>query len=380
MTSAAPSLGTDKLVIGALSAVIFVAAALNHHLVNAAVGAAAFWFGAERLVAWAIAYKQQLGADVAAGEVDPELAPVLAKLEATRVTIAAQIDARVRTRVPLGLAGGVLIWAWTQFSRDPAGLLPLAAFAAGGALVGWMWASASLAEKYRDMYKAEVLPRLAAGFGGLAYRRADGVDAEMLRQQRLFRRFNRVTAEDEIVGTFRGVPVSIVELALEQKNDKTTDTVFDGLLIRVTLPRMLSGTTAIIADHGMLGNLTDLLGGPDCERIRLEDPAFESSYQVYGTDQIGARALLTPAFMERFLALGGRTGFQRPLALAQDNHLTVTLPKQGSDNLFEPPDYRRPANSQAALAKLHDDLAAVLQLVEAVLDLDQSVRGRAAER
>jgi hypothetical protein len=169
----------------------------------------------------------------------------------------------------------------------------------------------------------------------------------------------------------------MVELRLDRDNDKSTTTIFDGLLARVTLPRSLRGTTIVLADGGALGSLRDLLRR-EGTRVRLEDPAFEQRYQVFGTDQVAARALLTPAFMERFMALGARTGFREPLALAEDNCLTILLPKADATDLFEPPSYDRPAASRAALTRLHDNIAAVLEIADAVLDLHQSVRRRTA--
>jgi hypothetical protein len=142
----------------------------------------------------------------------------------------------------------------------------------------------------------------------------------------------------------------------------------------VKLPRHLAGTTAVIADNGLLGNLRDRFGAEGREHVRVEDPAFEKAYEVYGTDQVAARALLTPAFMERFLALGQRAGFLQPLALAQDNRLTIALPKAGGINLFEAPSYRQPANSQQAILELYGNIQAVLRAADAVIDLDQFSR------
>ena len=112
--------------------------------------------------------------------------------------------------------------------------------------------------------------------------------------------------------------------------------------------------------------------------VRLEDPRFEKAFEVYASDQIAARALLTPAFMERLMTLGQRAGFSTPTALAVDNRLTIALPKSGAHDLFEPPSYSEPAKSQAALTQLSEDVAAVLRAADAVIDLDQAARDTAA--
>ncbi len=368
----------DAALIGTLSALIFICALFAGHWANALIGAAGFYFFGDRLLAVFLASKLGGGedGDDEKGPIDPGLAEALARLESARVVMAAEIARRMRTRFPVGLAGGVGLWCWLQFRHDPPGLLPLGAFSLMGAGIGWAWAAAALAERYRQMYKVEVLPRLAAGFGPLCYRAAQDIDLEPLRRHRLFGAFDHSRVEDEIIGDYRDVPVSIVELRLEKDQDKSRVEVFDGLLVRITLPRSLHGTTTILADEGAFGALRDLLCQQG-ERVRLEDPDFERRYQVFGTDQIAARALLTPAFMQRFLALGERTGFRAPLAFAEDAMLTIALPKCDDTDLFEPPSYAQPAASRAALARLHADIAAVLAVAEAVLDLDQSVRVRA---
>ena len=376
-----------KALVAALSAVVFVAPMLSAvayygmagRLVTGVVAAVAFWFGVGRLIEWAIATKAKAASDDVADVPlpDPTLAPVLDELERTRVELAAEIDRRMRLRVPLSLGLAVAVWAWGQFSIDPPGVIPLAIYCVVGATLGWLWASHALSERYRKTYKREVLPRLAAGFGTLTYRPAEGVDVQNLSRHRLFGAFDDVTAEDEITGSYHEVPLSIVEVRLTRRSGKQTVVVFDGLLTRVALPRTLRGTTAVIGDAGLFGSWRDAFADRTATRVRLEDPRFEASYEVYGTDQIAARALMTPAFMERFLALGERTGFARPLALAEDNQLTIALPKKGHGDLFEPPDYNHPATSRAAIARLHDELRDVLAVVDTVIDLDQSTRGRA---
>ncbi len=308
------------------------------------------------------------------------LGQTLVELEAARAQIVDKINRRMVTRLPLGLAAGVGLWILLQGNDDPPGLFELAMFTAIGGAGGWFSASQKLGAQYSRLYKDRVLPRLAADFGDLSYRDAVVPSLSLLRDQKLFRRFDDVYAEDEIFGTYRGVPLSIVEIKLSYGSGDDRQTVFDGLLTTIDLPRGLRGITAVIADNGVLGNLRDRFESDGRSRVSLEDPAFEKVYEVYGTDQIGARALLTPAFMARFLTLGERAGYMRPLALAQDHRLTIALPKAGYHSLFEPPSYSEPAKSEAHLVKLHDDIAAVLKAADAVIDLDQGARSAAVGR
>lgn len=305
--------------------------------------------------------------------VDDELGQVLAELEIARLRTRRQINAGAVWRVPVAVAAAVAVWVSSQFGDDPADIFDLAIFIGIGAIAGYAWASSKLSAAYRRMYKERVLPRLAAGFGQLAWRPAQPPVGEF-GEHRLFADWDGVVAEDEIFGDYRGMPLSVIELTLTKGSGDDRRTVFDGLIAAVTLPRGLRGTTVVVPDRGMFGNLAERLRGGPCQPVRLEDPAFERAYQVYGSDQVSARALLTPAFMERFLALASSGRFGAPVALVQDNRLLMALGSTGGGNLFEPPSYLKPAAGREALTRLHDDIAAVLRAADAVIDLDQAAR------
>ncbi|MDR0776783.1 MAG: DUF3137 domain-containing protein [Azonexus sp.] len=105
--------------------------------------------------------------------------------------------------------------------------------------------------------------------------------------------------------------------------------------------------------------------------MHLEDPVFARTYQVHATDQISSRALLTPAFMERFKALAQRLG--APAVLVQDNRLVMAL-ATGNRDFLRPPSFFEPATARTRLSELHDDIAALLRAADAVIGLDQSTR------
>ena len=305
------------------------------------------------------------------------LQQTLDELEAIRQRTRGEITARATWRIPLCMGGGVAVWIFGQFTSKPGDLFDLLSIAGVGGAAGYVWASQKLSDAYRRLYKGRVLPQLAAQFGALTYRQA-APDLALLRKHRLFDEFDNFTCEDEIVGEHRGLPISIVELRLTHGSGDNRRTVFDGLLTTVTLPRNLTGTTVLIPDRGAVGNLRDrLLTGS--ARVRLEDPQFEKVYEVYGTDQIGARMLLTPAFMERFLKLAESGRFGAPLGLVEGAKMLLAMPKGTAGNLFEPPSYRRPATARDAIRDLSADIEHVLAVADAVIDLDYAARSRAAD-
>lgn len=308
---------------------------------------------------------------------DPELAAVLAELETARQDTLRQIKALASWRVPLGAAGGIALWVAGLFTDDPNGTFDLIGFIVFGGIAGYVWASLQLSNQYEKLYKTRVLPKLAASFGDLSWRPAVMPDLAQLRTENIFREEGLGIADDEITGTWRGLPLSIVELKLEQRRGKNKTILFDGLVVILDLKRDTGGVTAVVADGGSFGNLRDRMTANGRKRVALEDPVFEKIYEVYGTDQVAARALLHPAFMEKLLALGELPEFSRPLALASGKRLTFVMPKRIPRNLFEAPSVSKPAASRDALTALRKDIEAVLAAADAVIDLDHRFAGPA---
>lgn len=116
--------------------------------------------------------------------------------------------------------------------------------------------------------------------------------------------FNITCLDDNIRGVYNGLKVEIQEMDLkyESKSGKyrTVTKVFKGLLMSVEVLKPMKGRTILMPDMGMLNNLNDY-SHFGMERVTLEDPAFEAIFEVYSTDQVESRYLLTTAFMDRML-------------------------------------------------------------------------------
>tara|TARA_R110000824_G_scaffold118960_11_gene271818 strand:- start:27198 stop:28136 length:939 start_codon:yes stop_codon:yes gene_type:complete len=118
--------------------------------------------------------------------------------------------------------------------------------------------------------------------------------------------YDRYELTDEVSGKIDGMDIHLVEANLSRrtrtKNGSTRTIVFHGLLVSATFSKPFSGRTLIKTDKGAISHFLEDIFGNDAA-VRLEDPAFEAEFDVYSNDQIEARTLLTPAFMERLLTL-----------------------------------------------------------------------------
>ena len=312
----------------------------------------------------------------AAAELNSRLASTLRELNTRRADFIKQVKTRSITRIPIGTAISIALWALAQRGDDPPGLFGFVLFVIIGALGGEVWAAHKPERQYRQIYKTQVLPQLAAGVGNLTYRPASKDRVTRSGAERILPEYDVLEADDEIAGTYDGLPLEIIEVRLRQRTNKKSRVVFDGLLVAITLPRALTGTTVVTTEKSMWENFKTRWRGGPLEPVRLEHLEFEQRYEVYSTDQIEARALLTPAFMERFMGLAESTGFSLPGAMAEGNRLVVALPKTfGTGDLFEPPAYWKPAGGRE-LVRLENDIRAVLEMADTIVHLDFWAVGR----
>lgn len=302
-------------------------------------------------------------------EVEETVRPTLDELERLRQSTIRTIDRRVIWMVPGGVLTGAVL---SLFVFENGSVVSLFDYTLIGGALGAAIAFSSPNNAYRRAFKSRIIPYLAGRIGDLTYRPAEEPDLKRLVALGILPPFRKKCVEDEIYGTYRDVRLNIVEARLETGGKQST-TVFNGLLVEIALPG-LSAAILVAKDAGLLGNAIEALGeGEGLEHVRLEDPRFESYYQVYSDDQIAARALLTPAVMERLMAFE-RVAGRPPRLIVEGGVLSIAVTTPAGENFFEPPSIADPVRGGDQLLRLSGDIGSVLKLIDAVLDIAPQAR------
>ena len=108
-----------------------------------------------------------------------------------------------------------------------------------------------------------------------------------------------VKYEDQISGLAHGADFNSVELKLTRQSGKRTVTDFQAQLMTITFPRKFSARTLVLRDKGRFQRKAK----SDMKRVGLVDPIFENIFEAYSTDQVEARYLLDPVFMQKLVDL-----------------------------------------------------------------------------
>lgn len=192
--------------------------------------------------------------------------------------------------------------------------------------------------KYKKKVKNQIMPHFANFFGSFEYAFEQTIESEVLRQSKLFSDFTSNKGDDFFIGTYDGVQITIAEEKLQKPQDMSImnisyehqQNIFYGVCILLEMNKNFEGQTIGLCDRGWRNVFYCPKG---LQRVRLEDNRFEKVFEIYTENQIEARYLLTPAFMERLLKLQKLYGGKGIQFSFKDNKLLISIATK--QNMFE---------------------------------------------
>lgn len=153
--------------------------------------------------------------------------------------------------------------------------------------------------------KYQLFKKIIDADGDMRYYPLSGIEVDTLIASKLFSDFDRYKTKDYIQGEYKNLDVRLSEIELikiitsyqDSKMIEKEKDLFKGLFISVSMNKKFSSSTYIIPNYWM--KIFNQF--PGCSRVTLEDVEFEKAFDVYGSDQIEARYILTTGFMERLV-------------------------------------------------------------------------------
>lgn len=220
-----------------------------------------------------------------------------------------------------------------------------------------------MSKRFENKLKSCVMPLLMKAFGNFEWTTEERIDTDEIENSQIFARFSRRTSDDNFFGTYRGVPVEISESKLTYKehcSDGTTRTRtrFKGVFISIEMSKHFTGHTVV-----RTRNREALFSNKKVyEEVKLEDPVFQKEYFVDSNDQVEARFLLTPAFMERFKRLSSAFNTGETQCSFKYGKILIALSKY--DDLFKLGDLNTPVTDTKPFQVLLDEFLSILEMID----------------
>ena len=196
--------------------------------------------------------------------------------------------------------------------------------------------------------------------------------------------YDRYSSEDFISGKIEEKEFGFYEVKLEEKHEEKDkdgktkirwENVFRGYIIFFDFETRYDGYIRL-APNSRFGQLFDGLRSD--ERIKLESTEFEKQFDVYADDQIAARTVVTPKFMQKFSELATSTIFNKDV-----NAIFKTLRGKSSpfhgfidnkrmniavysfDDKFELPPLTEPIDVKEFAGKIKEDFNILFEFINA---------------
>jgi hypothetical protein len=164
-----------------------------------------------------------------------------------------------------------------------------------------------------------------------------------------------------------GLPFAVHEAKLEERRGSGKNrrwvTVFRGVIMQVGFDRKFHGTTVLVEDRAhssFFGGRKDsvTLGGQQLEHVEMVHPEFEDAFDIYSNDQVEARYIVHPAYVERLIALEKAYQGEDIRTLFHQGDLVVALKAR---NMFESGSIEA-SDDRARIAQTIDQFARLAEL------------------
>lgn len=272
-------------------------------------------------------------------------------------------------------------------------------------------------KNFIKMLKNECKTSFMKVFGDVIWEQnTDFINSEDLNKSELFAYFNRRSSDDSFEGKYNEVDYAISETKLiyERGSGKRRkrNTIFKGIIIRFASNKTIRNKT-IITTKGdtntaiqnkwsiIIAALLSLSYFVYCknkmmvivgliftmlvlwpilfpqknkeilEEINLEDPVFEKKFNVYSSDEVESRYLITTAFMERFNNLNTSFGAQKAKCSFYGTSIMFAI--STNKNLFEIGNLFRRLDNPKQITEFFNEVVSVLSLVD-YFKLDEHIK------
>lgn len=258
------------------------------------------------------------------------------------------------------VSGGMML-----FGQDPVSSFGVAGIVGLAAFYFFLNSQSAVLSTYYKELIGEIIQKLCPE---ASYTPKGGISQSVFTNSGLFTSPDRYHAEDQISGCIDKTSFVCSEVHAEERKTRTTKngvqhywvTIFRGFLFMADFHKDFKGKTTIIRN-----SMFNLRFGES--RVKMENPVFEKVFDVFSTDQVEARYLITPSMMERLLSLNSR--FDKGVTISFRNS-TILVAISNSRNCFEASIWR----SLSDMRILKADFEVIHSLLEIVDELNLNTR------
>jgi len=213
-----------------------------------------------------------------------------------------------------------------------------------------------------------------AFFGDFKWVPKESLSKDEIEQSRLIGKITDLKADDYFEGTHKGLNFVISEANIWRGTGKQRHKIFGGIFVKIDMHKQMQGHTIVTEDHpakwysvSLYPEVSPNTMFSGLQNVELEDIEFNKIFNVYSTDQVESRYILTTTFMERLKNLKEIYKGDHIKASFLDGSILIAM--NCNRDMFILGDLTLPVTDTGEVQELFDEFVAVLSIVD-LLHLD----------
>lgn len=230
----------------------------------------------------------------------------------------------------------------------------------------YQYKTSKLKVAFKEEVISEIINAIAPSF---SYLPQSKISEEQFRASSLFSKPDRYSGEDYIRGKLDKTDFEFSEIHAERESsdsdgNTTYSTIFKGFFMIADFHKHFQGHTIVVPDRtgeGWFGRVFKGSKRSGKQLAKMENPEFEKAFDVYATDQIEARYILTPKMLENIMTLKEQFNATIHLAFL---HSCVYIAISWRKTDFLEPNLKNSLLEESTIHKFLDDVWLCLDIIE----------------
>ena len=163
--------------------------------------------------------------------------------------------------------------------------------------------------------------------------------------------------DDIFYGSYKDVGIEIVEPEYDVGSGKNRRTVFDGVIIKLNMNKNFTSHTVVKPN-----SLMHISPNSELHHTELEDPEFNKKFDVYTNDDVDARYLLTPTFMERLKKMKTAFSASSVSCAFYGDLLIIAMPT--NKDIFSICSLIKPVDDNRQYFRMYEEIVSIIKLID----------------
>ena len=223
-------------------------------------------------------------------------------------------------------------------------------------------------KSFEEKIKEKIMPTVCSCFENLRWltpKEQENANGSILLASHLIDSYSSENFDDIFEGKHNGVGYTIVVSEFSTGSGKSRRTVFDGVVVILDMNKKFTGNTIIRPD-----SFTHSSPAKNLRHTTLEDVVFEKKFDVYTDDEVEARYLITPSFMERLNKMKVAFSADKISCAFYDKYLIIGL--HTNKDLFSIGSLFTPVADEKQFFTMYEEIVSIVKLIDH-FKLDQKI-------